>query len=224
MDDLNLANDDLRRNLDELEVINYWLGGNLVITNALNHLVRQQKIDPNTLIHMADLGSGGGDVLRLMAQWGRKKGIPMVLTGIDANDFMLGYATEKTKQFPEIQFVKQDIFAPDFEVKSCDWVTCSLFCHHFTDEQLISLFHKLHQETRSGFIINDIHRHPLAYYSIWILTRLFNGSYLVKHDAPLSVKRAFKRKELVALLQKAGIKHFKIRWLWAFRWQVIVWR
>ena len=55
-----------------------------------------------------------------------------------------------------------------------------------------------------------------------ILTRLFSRSYLVKHDAPLSVLRGFKKKELEELLNKAGILNYTIHWKWAFRWLVIV--
>jgi hypothetical protein len=73
-----------------------------------------------------------------------------------------------------------------------------------------------------GFIINDIHRHWLAYYSIKLLTRIFSRSMMVRFDAPLSVLRAFRKKELEVILRNAGISNFKIKWMWAFRWQVIV--
>jgi hypothetical protein len=73
-----------------------------------------------------------------------------------------------------------------------------------------------------GFVINDIHRHWFAYHSIAWITKLFLKSYLVKHDAKLSVWRAFKKSEIVSLLEKAGIHHYRIRWRWAFRWEVVV--
>ena len=71
-------------------------------------------------------------------------------------------------------------------------------------------------------VINDLHRHWLAYHSIKWLTRLLGGSYLVRHDAPLSVARAFRRADWVALLARAGITQYELRWRWAFRWQVIL--
>jgi hypothetical protein len=66
-----------------------------------------------------------------------------------------------------------------------------------------------------------LQRHPLAYYSIKILTRLFSKSYLVKNDAPLSVLRGFHKKELVNILQAANIASFSIEWRNAFRWLVV---
>ena len=71
-----------------------------------------------------------------------------------------------------------------------------------------------------GFFINDLHRHPLAYYLIKWLTKLFSKSYLVKYDAPLSVARAFKKKEWEILLKDAGITNYTIQWQWAFRYLI----
>ncbi|MDQ2657524.1 MAG: SAM-dependent methyltransferase, partial [Bacteroidota bacterium] len=67
-----------------------------------------------------------------------------------------------------------------------------------------------------------IHRHWLAYYSIKWLTRMFSKSAMVRHDAPLSVHRAFRKSELEEILRRAGLVDYKIKWRWAFRWQVIV--
>lgn len=219
MDDLNLANDMLRKNLDELAVINYWLGGNQVVLDALNQLDLKNR--GKDTLHIADLGSGGGDTLRAIAHWARKRKIHIKLTGLDANQFMIDYATEKAAQYPEISFKKTDIFSKEFEKEEYDLFICSLFCHHFRDEQLIDLFAKLKKQSAIGFIINDLHRHWFAYHSIKWLTILFRGSYLVRNDAPLSVLRAFRRKELQSLLEKAGLEKFSLRWLWAFRWQVV---
>ncbi|MDX2304673.1 MAG: methyltransferase domain-containing protein [Microscillaceae bacterium] len=221
MDDLSLSGEDLRRNLDELAIINYWLGGNQVIISALDQLLKKKIIRCGETVRLADLGSGGGDLLRLIARWARKKKVSIQLTGIDANDFMLDYSRQKSRNYPEINYIRADVFSEEFIASDYDLVTCSLFCHHFTDEQLVVLFSKLHQESQKGFIINDLHRHWFAYYSIRWLTRIFRGSYLVQHDAPLSVRRAFKKEELVHLMDKSGTRYYQIRWLWAFRYRVI---
>ncbi|GAA4013259.1 class I SAM-dependent methyltransferase [Hymenobacter fastidiosus] len=219
MDDLTLASDALRQNLDELETINTWLGGYRVVLNALHRLRLTFPTDRPLLL--ADLGSGGGDTLRHIADWARRHRLPMELVGIDANAFMIAYATEKASHHPEISFRQQDIFSPEFRRQPFDIITCSLFCHHFPEEELVTLLRQVHEQARVGVIINDLHRHPLAYYSIKWLTWLFRGSYLVQHDAPLSVARAFTRPDWVRLLARAGIGTYTLRWHWAFRWQVV---
>ena len=98
----------------------------------------------------------------------------------------------------------------------------SLFCHHFTDEELVNMFIWLKEKATGGFFIADLHRHPLAFFSIRFLTSCFSSSYLVKNDAPISVLRGFKRADLVHLLRLAGIERYQIKWVWAFRWVVVV--
>jgi 2-polyprenyl-3-methyl-5-hydroxy-6-metoxy-1,4-benzoquinol methylase len=220
MDDLTLANEALRQNLDELETINTWLGGYAPVLNALARL--HARFPTNRPLRVADLGSGGGDTLRHMAQWARKKGVALELTGIDANQFMLDYATAKSTDYPEISYRKFDIFSPEFQSEPYDVLICSLFCHHFTDDELVVLLRQWQQQAQVAVVINDLHRHWLAYHSIKWLTRLLGGSYLVRHDAPLSVARAFRRADWVALLAKAGITNYELRWRWAFRWQVVI--
>ncbi len=221
MDDLSLRGEDLRQNLDELAFINHWLGGNLVITQALQKLKKRGVLDSQKPLKIADLGSGGGDNLQVMAKWCRQQGISAKLTGIDANDFMIEYAQKKTQDFTEISYQKKDIFSDDFKASDFDIITMSLFCHHFTDTQLILLFRKLKQEAGKVVIINDLHRHPLAYQSIKFLTKALNGSYLLQNDAPLSVKRAFTKNDFSNLLRMANVKRFEIQWIWAFRFQVM---
>ncbi|MEO6547187.1 MAG: hypothetical protein ABIN94_04285, partial [Ferruginibacter sp.] len=72
-----------------------------------------------------------------------------------------------------------------------------------------------------GFFINDLHRNPLAYYSIKIITGIFSKSYLVKNDAAVSVKRGFIKKEWQMLINKAGVGNCSIQWRWAFRHLII---
>jgi 2-polyprenyl-3-methyl-5-hydroxy-6-metoxy-1,4-benzoquinol methylase len=220
MDDLTLASDELRQNLDELETINTWLGGYRPVLAALARL--RPRFPAGRPLRLADLGSGGGDTLRHVAAWARRAGVPVALTGIDANEFMLTYAAAKSQGYPEISYRQVDIFAPESAAQPYDILTASLFCHHFTDVELVGLLRRWHRQARVAVVINDLHRHPLAYYSIKYLTRLLGGSRLVQHDAPLSVARAFSRADWVRLLAQAGIVQYELRWCWAFRWQVVI--
>ena len=221
MDDLSLEGKELKQNLDELEVINFYLGGNKVLTNGLDYLLKQHPEMAKNEITLADLGSGGGDGLRSMAKWAQKKDLNFRFTGFDANPFMVSYARNRSRAYSEINYETKDIFSPEFKEQKFDVLTCSLFCHHFSDEELITIFRQWKQQARVGVIINDLHRHPLAFHSIRLITQMAKGSRLVQHDAPLSVLRAFKQKELKNILHSAGIKEFRFRWMWAFRYQII---
>jgi SAM-dependent methyltransferase len=219
MDDLTLASEELRQNLDELETINTWLGGYAPVVQALDRL--RPHFPADRPLRLADLGSGGGDTLRQIARWARRRGVAVELVGIDANPFMLHYAAEKCQRYPEISFQQADIFSPAFQQQPFDVLTASLFCHHFSDAQLAPMLAQWHHQAGLAVVINDLHRHPLAYHSIRWLTRLLGGSRLVRHDAPLSVARAFIRPDWQLLLRQAGIHTYDLRWRWAFRWQLV---
>ena len=220
MDDLEYAGEMMDRTLGELEVINRWLGGNNVTINGISQLLEGAK--PDGTVHVADLGCGRGDMLVLIDGWAKKKKLDVNLIGIDANQYVIDAARKRLIRFPHIQLQAVNILSPVFQSKKFDIVIGTLFYHHFSDEQLITFFSRLKNQANIGFLINDIHRHSLAYYSIKLLTGLFSRSSMVKFDAPLSVLRAFSREELSNILYSAGIKNFTIKWKWAFRWQVIV--
>ncbi len=220
MDDLDYAGEMMDRTLGELEVINRWLGGNDVTINGIGQLLK--GTNPDRTVHVADLGCGRGDMLLLIDNWAKKKKLDVNLIGIDANQYVIDAARKRLNGFPHIQLQAINILSTAFQRKKFDIVIGTLFYHHFSDEQLINFFSQLKNQTNIGFLINDIHRHSLAYYSIKLLTRFFSRSSMVKYDAPLSVLRAFTRVELTNILHSAGIRNFTINWTWAFRWQVIV--
>lgn len=221
IDDLDLDNDALRQNLEELAIINQYLGGNQVTISGLETVLKASKPTQNTY-KIADLGCGGGDMLMVIAKWARKKQLKTTLIGIDANDFMIEFAKKRTAQFQEITYLHQNIFAEAFQEHSFDIVTMTLFCHHFDDESLVKLLKQLKQQSRVAIVINDIHRHWFAYHSIAWITKLFLKSYLVKNDAKLSVWRAFRKSDLENIIQQAGFSRFSIKWKWAFRWEVVL--
>lgn len=220
MDDLDCQGEVVDQTLRELETINTLLGGNYVTISGIKKLVKNNDaLDP---ISIADLGCGGGDILRLISSWGKKKHLKMNLTGIDANPNIIQFAKNNSTLFPQIQYEAMNIFSDEFNASRFDIIIGTLFFHHFSSQDLTRFFEKIKYRANLGIVINDIHRHWLAYYSIKWLTGLFSRSAMVKADAPLSVLRAFRKKELIDILEKAGITNYSIRWMWAFRWQVII--
>jgi len=217
MDDLDCQGEVVHQTLRELDVINRRLGGNQISINGLKRLVADCKKEEITLV---DLGCGGGDILIFMVKWARKQRLKMKFIGIDANTHIIDYAKKHCEAFPEISFIAQDIFSESFKNLKFDIVHTSLFTHHFTQKELIALFGQLKHQVRVGVIVNDLHRHWLAYYSIKIITSIFSQSAMVKNDAAVSVTRGFKKSEIVDFLEKSGIMKYSIRWKWAFRWQV----
>jgi 2-polyprenyl-3-methyl-5-hydroxy-6-metoxy-1,4-benzoquinol methylase len=218
LDEVNIPTEDLYRNLYELEVINKNLGGHNATFKGLSYF--NFKLNVHTLL---DIGSGGGDTLRAIAKSKFGKYFN-TLDGADLKKDCITYANLHSRDFKTISYHEGDykLRLTQNELQY-DVISNALFCHHFKDEQLIEMLKLMQYHCKLGFIINDLQRHWLAYYSIKILTALFSKSYLVKNDAPLSVARSFKKSDWEKLLAKAGIEGASIKWSWAFRY-VIIWK
>ena len=169
-------------------------------------------------IRIVEIGCGGGDNLRVIQCWAQKRDLKVSLKGIDINRECISFA-ESRMENKDIQFICSDYKDVSFSPRP-DIIFSSLFCHHFTNGELIKMLQWMKVNSGTGFFINDLHRHPVAYYSIKILTRLFSESFLVKNDAPLSVKRGFRKEDWTRLFAAAGISDFSCQWKWAFRWLI----
>ncbi|WP_158860902.1 methyltransferase domain-containing protein [Lunatibacter salilacus] len=220
MDDLSCDGEVLKQTLAELKTINRLLGGNNVTTDGLKKLLKNHS---SGTIRIADVGCGGGDMLQVMQTWGNHTGLDLEFLGIDANHHTIQLAKEKFYGNPRISFEVENVLSESFHRTPIDIVTCTLFTHHFTDKELKQMFSSFIKKAKVGVVVNDLHRNPVAYYSIKYLTKYFSKSPMVIHDAPLSVQRSFTRRELYGLLDGLGFKKIEISWHWAFRWQVVCW-
>lgn len=216
---------DIERNMLELDIINTWLGGHAISLDGLK-LVMNGRLRGSSAITgirpplvICEIGCGGGDNLAAISRYCSKRNIKVQLIGVDLNADCIAVA--KAKRWSEnVDWIIADYSTVQFENRLPDIIFSSLFCHHFTDEELIFMLTWMQRHAKMGWFINDLHRHPLAWYTIRWLTRWFSRSYLVKNDAPLSVLRGFTRKEWEKILQDAGMSNYSIRWKWAFRWLV----
>jgi 2-polyprenyl-3-methyl-5-hydroxy-6-metoxy-1,4-benzoquinol methylase len=136
---------------------------------------------------------------------------------------MIQYATEKSHSYTNLSYQILNIFSSEFKEMKFDIITINSFCHHLDNVTLISLYRQLTMQTHFAIIINDLHRHWISYYVFKGLAKIFNFSYLTKHDGSLSILRAFRKQELLDLLQSANINLYQIRWRWPFRWEIIIW-
>ena len=219
MDDLDCSGPVLEQTLRELKTINRLLGGNGVTNRGLSEVVQRFPQDQYCVV---DLGCGGGDMIAVMQAWASKKHIPIQFIGVDANGNTIALAKERQAALSEVHWQVANVFDSTFLEEQVDIATCTLFTHHFTDEELVQLFQGLKRKVRLAIVINDLHRHPIAYYSIKWLTRWFSKSPMVQNDAALSVLRSFKRRDWNSIFEEAGLGKVEIHWRWAFRWQICV--
>lgn len=220
MDDFSLEGEELRAALDQIARINQLLGGNNLTLHGIKRLLKQTDISKT--ITIADIGCGNGDMLRMLAEFGRKNNLNFKLIGVDANDFTINYARNLSAEYPNIEYKCMDIFSENFKTLKYDIVLCTLTLHHFSNEEILNIITTFNKNAETGIIINDLHRSKIAYRLFELICVLFNLKKMSKEDGLVSILRGFKKNELEEFSKKLNFKNYTINWKWAFRYQWII--
>jgi 2-polyprenyl-3-methyl-5-hydroxy-6-metoxy-1,4-benzoquinol methylase len=218
MDDFDLPKSKIAPVLAGLSKVNSWFGGHKSIIRAL------KNFPVHTGYSISDWGCGGGDALIAINKWAIKNKLELKLTGIDAAPAAINFARSASAGFHNIDYLQADVINDIDRIQPADIIINNLFTHHFNDESWVKLIKNMQLSAKKGIIITDLHRHWLLYYAIIVITHTLTRNKMVQNDGPLSVKRAFKKPELVALLKDAQIVNYNLTWHWPFRWRLIVYK
>jgi len=198
----------MRRALLFLRLTNRRFGGDAVV---LGHLERfSQRWPLNFSPTVLDVGTGLADIPTALVRWARARGMSIRVTALDRNPAVLDSARREAAAFPEIDVREGDFFDLARSGETFDYVTASLFLHHIRPGQEVEVLRGFDRLARRGVIISDLSRGPLAYAGVWLLSRLV-GDEVVRHDGPMSVRRAFRPEELNRLARDAGLDYLHSR-------------
>ncbi len=213
--------EDFRGCLRSLEQVNRWLLGYRPTMAWLKRLPNGLR-DP---VHIVDVGSGGGDLLRQIAGWARKHSIAVHLTGIDLNPYAARAAAESTPKEFRIAWVTGDalLYRPE---KPVDIVVSSLMAHHLEDEEIIALLRWMEATAQVGWFINDLERSEWSCRMFRWVEGMMGWHRFVRHDGPVSFRRAFREEDWVQLLAAAEspreavtVEHWRPGRLCVGRWK-----
>jgi len=187
MDDLSRPEHEFAAAYRELKIINRTLGG----VRAIERFLPPAKRGVNLL--MLDVAAGACDVSEALLEK-----LPCRIVTLDLNARGLKLAD---KSWP----VVADALALPFREDTFDVVMASLFFHHLSNDNCVQVLSQMWRIAKQRILINDLHRHAVAYFSIRALTALFSKSRMVRHDGPVSVLRAFRSRELLDIARRAGV-------------------
>lgn len=192
--------EDFRDCLRSLEKVNRWLLGYRPTLAWLKRLPQGLR-GP---VHIVDVGSGGGDLLRQIASWARRRGIAVQLTGIDLNPYAARAAAESTPNELGITWLTGDamVYRPE---KPIDIVVSSLMAHHLEDEEIVALLRWMEATVKVGWFINDLERSERSSRMFGRMARVVGWHRFVRHDGPVSFRRAFREEDWVRLLAAAKV-------------------
>ena len=190
-----------------------------------NHTVRLLRRFPANA-SLVDVGCGGGLFLLNLSKYYPQ----MNLRGIDVSETAIALAHnelqrwKKKKAGIKLDFELQRHMALELPKLSVDLVLTTLVCHHIDQDDLIIFLQTAYHAARKAVIINDLHRHALAYWFYKHLSPWLFRNRLITHDGLVSIQRSFTRMEWHAILRQANINNYRIKWCFPFRWSVILWK
>lgn len=201
MDNRGLAPDLVRDNLNDLRRVNSWLGGVKLSIDGIERLTTDLKYGDELTI--LDVATGGIDIPARIIPWAKKRGFNARIVATDINPELLAIAAEEAPS--EIGLTVADGRGLPFADNSFDIVLCSLALHHLPPDDAVAMLAEMNRVARRGVVINDLVRCWHGFAGAWLLSRIAAApGSLTRYDAPLSVRRAYTRKEMTTLARQAG--------------------
>lgn len=182
------------KSLQDLIRINRLGGGHEVLRKRLHELVQ-----PAEAFTLLDVGAASGDMGRVILQAYRNSSV-----------VSLDYQLEHLRLAP-LPRLAADAFNMPFGPNSFDFVHCSLFLHHFPDDQVVTLLRSFRAIARRAVVLSDLERHVIAYHALPLTRWLFRWDPITLHDGPISVQAAFKADELQVLAEAAGFTDIAVQ-------------
>lgn len=206
--------DEYKRFLHEIRFINKFLGDRRALQKTLFREIKNKNLQSFSVL---DVGAGSGEILQTIAEFARKSGRDANLTGIDLNEFSAESIQGESENFAEIGAVRGDAFQLPFANASFDYAICSLFTHHFTDENVVKILREMRRVSTRGIFVIDLHRHSAAYFLYKLFCAAFRISPLVREDGLLSIQRSFRPDELRKLGETSRMKNMDLSRHFPFR-------
>lgn len=200
--------------IGELQFVNRWMGDAHSLKTTLLREVEAKGLQSFSVL---DVGAGSGELLRVAATWARQTGRQLRAVGLELNERMAESINEESDRFGEISSVRGDALELPFFEGQFDYVICSLFTHHFVDEQVVQILGEMSRVAKRRIFVIDLHRHPIAYLLYTTVGKLVLHNRLLRHDGALSILRSFKVDELQELAQRAGLRDVSVERHFPFR-------
>jgi SAM-dependent methyltransferase len=194
---------ELARALRDLARINRLFGGTRPILAHLAPLLSPARAAPAP-IRILDVATGYGDIPRAIAQWARRRGLPLEIEALDHQERIAQLAARASVDYPEIRVHAGDALNLPYPDRSFDVVFASQVLHHMEGDDQRRLLSGLYRVARRVSVVSDLRRGRWPFLVTWASLHVASRSRLIHHDGPLSIRRGFLPEELARLAREAG--------------------
>ena len=194
----------LEDNLRDLRRINRLLGGVDLSARAVASLAGGREN-----LTLLDVGTGAADIPVALLARARGDGRQLSITATDGRAEVVRAARAVDPgldRTPGLKLAVADGLALPYPDASFDVAHISLVLHHHDPAEAVTLLRELRRVARSGVVVNDLSRGRLRWLGAVLLTATITSGRYTRHDAPLSVRRAYTLDEVRSLFRDAGIR------------------
>ena len=200
-------------NLRDLRRANRWLGGAALSRSALIRLVMGAYGGPmrrrfdwrHGPLRVLDVGTGSADIPEALLGWAEQRHLPIEIDAVDSREEIIAAAFDLIEDRPGLRLDIADVKSLRYRDASYDVVHCSLLLHHLDPDEAVTALREMRRVCRLGIVINDLDRRPWALLGAWVLGHVFAYRRYSRHDAPMSVRRAYRPAEVAQLAARAGL-------------------
>ena len=200
----------LAGNLRDLRRVNRLLGGVRLSRLAIDLLLRvaptHLDLSPTSII---DVGTGAVDIPVALLADARRRGRRLEVFAVDARPEVLETARAIRPALGRLAGLAigvsdgRSLPHPD---RSIDIAHASLLLHHLEPDDAVAVLVEMARVARVGVVVNDLNRGRMHWLGAWLIGRLLTRNRYTRRDAPLSVRRAYTRREMRGLLAQAGLR------------------
>ncbi len=201
---------EITSNLADLRLFNLRFGGVRVMRREIARVLRRDGAARD--VTLLDVGTGSADIPAALLRWLERTGIA---ARAHALDFKQDILTEARRYLgpnaPGLSLMQGEAERLPYRDGSVDLVVSSTFMHHLEQEEARRALAEMRRVARRGVIVVDLRRGAMAFWLVWLLTRLTSRNRITRHDGPLSVRRAYVPAELRAMAEAAGMRGASVR-------------
>jgi ubiquinone/menaquinone biosynthesis C-methylase UbiE len=200
--------------LREIRLVNRWAGDAWALKSSL---LREIETGGHNFFSVLDVGAGSGELLRETANFARKAKRKLRAVGLELNARSARAIREESAGYDVIAAVRGDALRLPFADDSFDYAICSLFTHHFSDQQAAAILKEMARISKKKLFVIDLHRHSIAYLLYTTVGRIFLRGRLVRQDGALSILRGFRPDELAEISRAADLQEVRVKRSFPFR-------
>jgi ubiquinone/menaquinone biosynthesis C-methylase UbiE len=214
LDTGKLTAEEARASLLDLRRVNRLFGARKHVIGALAREIRRAGLSRFAVL---DIASGSCDLPLAILRWARRRQLAAQAFALEFRHRHLAAFHEELKRERALHVLCGNAFEAPVRDKSVDFVTCSHFLHHATDDDAASLLRSMGRWARRAVIVSDLERRAVPYYFFRTFSPLFTASTASRADGRASILQGYRLAELERIAERAGLQRCVIQRRWPFR-------